>query len=72
MGSVTRAVKDPLDRKYEETSHLTYACSYLQVKIPESLNLQTSKYQRISSSLFNELLLLPQQMFFSSFRATLV
>jgi hypothetical protein len=56
MGSVTRPVKDPLDRRH--------GCGYLQVQIRKGLNPQTSNYWRISLFLFNELLLLLQQIFF--------
>jgi hypothetical protein len=64
MGSVTWPVKDPLDRKCEDACLLRYACSYLHVQIPEILNLQISYCRIISLFLFNELLLLPRQMFF--------
>jgi len=57
--------KNPLVCECEDTSFLRYTYSYLQVQIPESLNLQISNYRRISLFLFNELLLLPRQMFFS-------
>jgi hypothetical protein len=69
VGSLTHPVKDPLERKYEDTNLLRYVSSYVQVQIPECWNIQTLNYQRISLFLFNECC---HDRCFSSFRATLV